>query len=199
MQNNLAVTPSTKINVVVGDYTVQVSRNDSSFNGVVVARGGWMTGSATNALGGSGGWGGTCFAGGMGGVDGSAGGAAGYSGVGGSGWNGSGASPATDGAGGGGGGGVGGAGKYHGTGGAVGLEGAGANGVQPGGNGSQANSWVPVAGGGATNYDNPHPLAQVGYNGGVRIIWGAGTFVPEQRGQSVGPGLERRRVIGDAP
>ena len=65
-------------------------------------------------------------------------------------------------------------GKYHGTGGAVGLEGAGANGVQPGGNGSQANSWVPVEGGGATNYDNPHPLAQVGYNGGVRIIWGAG-------------------------
>lgn len=171
--NDLVVTPGSKLDVVVGDFSVPVSRNDSSFNGVV-ARGGWMSSGSGVAAGGTGGWGGTCFAGGKGGVNGSAGGAAGYSGVGGSGWGGNADLPATNGAGGGGGGGVGGNGDFHGVGGAVGLEGPGANGVQPGGNGSQADRWVPVAGGGGTSYDGP----VVGYSGGVRIIWGAGRSYP---------------------
>lgn len=57
----------------------------------------------------------------------------------------------------------------------MGLEGIGANGAAPGGNGSQADAFVPVAGGGGTTYGGS---PQRGMNGGVRIIWGAGRSYP---------------------
>ncbi|MFT3922339.1 MAG: hypothetical protein QM778_07375 [Myxococcales bacterium] len=166
--NDMTVTPGAKIAVVVGNFAA--GTNDSSFFGKLVASGGGNR-NDNEASGGSQGYGGTCFSGGQGGVNGAAGGAGGYSGPGG---RGNGYAAVTNGSGGGGGGGVGGS-STRGAGGGVGLEGKGADGVQPGGNGSQANPWVPVAGGGSTNYDG----YLNGQHGGVRIIWGEGRSYPD--------------------
>lgn len=173
-QNAIAVTPGATMQVVVGDlFSTIAGGHDSSF-GALVAHGGSDAESSPpgGILGGTGGTVGTCFAGGRGSYNASAGGAAGYAGVGGN------AAidvhPVQNGAGGGGGGGA-----FSVPGGGVGLEGMGANGIAPGGHGSRATPDVPVAGGGATTYND---TPQNGMHGGVRIIWGAGRSYPSQAG-----------------
>jgi hypothetical protein len=174
-QNAIPVTPGATIQVVVGDLRAEaLSDHDTRFNGTLVAHGGHANlVMAGGTPGGSGGTVGTCFAGGYGYFNSSSGGAAGYAGNGGS--AAVGAAPIQNGAGGGGGGGL----SFT-PGGGVGLEGIGANGIAPGGNGSQATPDVPVAGGGGTTYSGNIPLT--GGHGGVRIIWGAGRSYPSQAG-----------------
>lgn len=174
-QNDIPVTPGATIAIVVGDLHSQApGGHHSSFDGTLVAHGGsdaFGSPAGWTVPGGTGGTVGTCFNGGDGSNNSSSGGAAGYAGIGGHAR--AGVAP-QNGAGGGGGG-----GEFGTPGGGVGLEGIGANGIAPGGHGSQASAEVVVVGGGGTTYNN---RPQTGQHGGVRVIWGAGRSYPSQAG-----------------
>lgn len=200
---NITVTPGASVPVVVGAGVVRMAGGDSSFNGVLIARGG-STGTGVAAGVGGGGSGGTCFTGGSSGTGepsrgGGGGGAAGYAGNGGNGGDGVEIGCARDGSPGAGGGGGGGAGDNGsgcgshtgGAGGGVGLNGTGTNGaagIRAGGSdagairaggggsgGSPGNSSTDQGG----NYGGGARLG-AGAGGAVRIIWGAARSFPDR-------------------